>query len=541
MPDEPETPPPAPAAFSDDDKKKKKKKGKVRNVWISFTGRIIAQVLGAAAAVVLGILVIHHSQTKDERPPDSGAQKKPAAARISSPRRPGEVSLAVLPLQSFSTDPKEEYFADGMTEALITALAQIDGLRVISRTSSMFYKGQRQSLPEIAQALSVDLIVEGSIIRDGPRVRVTAQLIDAKSDEHLWANQYDRAMRDILTIQAEVATAIAREVEGAMPVAAPRRRSVDPVVYDLYLRGRHAWNQRTPDGFEVAIRHFQEAVAKDPEFAHAHAGLADAYHLLRTSVYATQAPGDLMARAKAAAERAVALDDSLAEAHTSLAFARHRYDWDWPGAEREFRRALELNPGYVTGRQWYAIFLAEQGRDREALAEAERAVSLDPLSAIMHMTLGFVHHHARRFDRASAAHRRALELDPRLMAARVFLATSLLQQGNAREAILVLEQAGAVQHPQMLATLSGAYSRAQEQERAAALRRQLFSQKPLSAAAQVRLHSVAGDKEALLSALNQALGEHSDIVTSLKVDPIFDIVRSDRRFTELLDRLRLNN
>ncbi len=546
QPDAPALPPEASPAEQDGKKKKKPKgKEKVRSVWISFTGRIFAQILGAAATIILGLLIARQYQVnarKDSATPTADAQR---ISRASRPRRPGETALVVLPLENLSGDPQQEYFADGMSDALITDLSRIDGLRVISKTSSMYYKGQRKPLPEIAQELGVDLVVEGSVMKSGERVRITVQLIDAKTDEHLWANKYDRSLRDVLSIQAEVATAIAQEVKVVVtPKEARRRtesRAVDPAVYDLYLLGRHSWSLRTVDGFQDAIRLFKEALAKDPDFALAHAGLADTYSFLGTAGYSTPAVPGGMLQAKAAAKRALALDDSLAEGHTSLGRVLYYYDWDWPGAESSYRRALALNPGYATAHQWYATLLSEQRRDQEATVKAQRAVALDPLSPTMHMTLASVHYNGRRFDLAVASGRRALELDPNVLAPRLILAGCFMAQGNDRAAIEVCQKAPSPPHPLILATLSAAYHRAGEKERAGALRRQLLSRPGVSTAALVRLHAGWAEPDLLFTALGRAVAERSEIIPRLGVSPLFDAVRSDSRFPALLKRLQLHN
>ena len=254
------------------EKKKKKKKDKVRSAWISFAGRIVAQIVGAAATIVLGIYLV----TSHRGEPDRASSRVPRVART-----PGaEPSLAVLPFDNYSGDASQDYFVNGMTEALIADLARVRGLRVISRTSSMHYQGQKKSLPEIAGELGVDLLVEGSVARSGNRVRITAQLIDGASDEHIWARSYEDKVEDVLALQSRIATAIAGEVRGAVSSsAAGTRRAVDPEVYDLYLRGRNAWNTRSPEGFEQARTYFQQAIDKDPSFALAHAGLADTYQV----------------------------------------------------------------------------------------------------------------------------------------------------------------------------------------------------------------------------------------------------------------------
>ena len=323
------TPPDDPA------KKKKKKAAKVRSAWISFIGRILAQVIGAAASVVFGLFILQRYQSSSHESKNASAAPAAHPAAVRERRSPGETAVAVLPLANFSGDAKQEYFVDGLTEALTASLAQVKNMRVISRTSSMAYKSGQKPLPEIARELNVDMLVEGSVTRDGDRVRVTAQLIDGVTDEHLWARSFDRRMKDVLTLQDEIARAIAAEV-GA--VAQPTTQSlVDPAVYDLYLRGRFAWNTRTAAGFDEAEKFFNQAIAKDPNFALAYAGLADVYQLTM------QVPGEASSaqKARTAAERAIAIDEKVAEAHTSLAGLLHRSDADVKGAEREFTRGSD--------------------------------------------------------------------------------------------------------------------------------------------------------------------------------------------------------
>jgi TolB-like protein/Tfp pilus assembly protein PilF len=529
------------------EQKEKKKKDKVRSAWISFVGRIVAQVLGAIATVVLGLFVLQRygaqggseNAARTEAP---SASERRIAAR---PLRPvGEISLAVLPLQNLSGDPRQEYFADGVTEALIADLARIEGLHVISRTSSMYYKGQKKALPEIAQELGVKWIVEGSVVKSGARVRVTAQLIDADLDRNVWVQNYDRALGDVLSLQSDVAAAIAKEVQAALTPRVQerfaRQPSVDPAVYDLYLKGRDAWAQRTPQGFDQAVRYFDQAVEKDSTFALAHAGLADTYSLYGAYVDVQAPPAVLreaQIKARASADRALALDDGLARAHTSLAWIE-RSEWNWAAAEREFRRALELNPHYITAHQWYAIFLGEQGRDAEAVRHAEEAVSIDPLSGLMHQTLGLVHYYGRRYDRAEAAERRALELTPNAPLARGFLARTLLAQNRPREAIAVCEKSASAGNIEILTTLGVAYLHAGDKARAEAIRRQLTDRESLPTGALAKWYAAAGDPSAAFQMLDRSLAERVD-VPSFKVDPFWDPLRKDPRFTALLRRMDL--
>jgi len=526
--------------------KEKKRKDKVRSAWISFTGRIVAQVLGASASIILGVIVLQKYQSSSTKGGErTGTTTKAGAPAVrASATRAGEVALVVLPLQNISADAKQDYFADGMTEALITDLARIEGLDVISRTSSMHYKGQNKPLPEIAWELGVNWIIEGSVQKAGDRVRVTAQLIDASTDKHVWAKSYDRTVRDVLALQAELSAAIAGEVKVALKPQrqerAAQRRAVDPEVYDIYLQGRQAESQWTTAGFQQAVRYFEKAIQKDPDFALAHAAISDAYSLLGTSGYATPEVPDAMARAKKAAERALALDDSLAEVHTALGRVHHYYDWDWAAAERSFRRAIELNPGYATAHRWYATFLSEQGRDPEALLEANRAVALDPLSANKYITLASVHLNARRYDLAMSAARRAQELDEKALAPTLIMSSVFLAQGKARAAIELCERSKAARHPLVLGMLSSAYTRAGEVQRGSAIRQQLLATPKVPASALVRLHAGSGDHDALFRTLDRAVAERSDIIPRLRVSPLFDSVRSDPRFADLLKRVRLS-
>ena len=296
--------------------------------------------------------------------------------------QPAVNSLAVLPLKNLSGDSSQEYFADGMTEAVIGRLSMIRGLRVISRTSVMHFKDTRMSVPEIAKLLHVDAIVEGSVIREGSRVRVTVQLIRGATDEHIWADEYQREYRSILALEEEVARTVAQQIKIRLTpqeqVGLAAARAVDPQVHESYLKGRYYLNERTEDAMNKSIAYFQQAIARDPSYALAYCGLADAYALLG---FRGGFPSkDALSRAKAAALKAIELDDTLAEPHASLAFIAETHEWDWATAEREYKRALELNPGDARAHHWYAGYLMYVGRFEEGIAEAKRARDLDPLS-----------------------------------------------------------------------------------------------------------------------------------------------------------------
>jgi TolB-like protein/Tfp pilus assembly protein PilF len=540
MSDEPESP-------TAELRKARKKKAKVRSVWISFGGRVVAQIVGAMASVTLGIFVVGKYKFAEKASVKDTATVEQAAhlSRHKKDRPSGELALAVLPLQNYSADAKNAYFADGVTEALITDLAQIKGLRVTSRTSSMAYKDSTKPLPEISRELGVDLVLEGSIVRDEKRVRVTAQLIDADTDEHLWARSYDRAVRDVLSLQAEVATAIAKEVNVTvaprLELRFARRKPMDPAVFDTYLEGVEAWRTRTPQGLQVAVQKFSDVIGREPDFAPAHASLADTYGLLGLQPYRDVAPPDAVARARVSAERAVALDDGLAEAHGTLAWLRHFYDWDWPGAEKEYRRALELNPGYATGHMRYAVYLADVGRAKESAIEAARAVELDPLSATVYRATGMAHYLSRRFDQAAAAERRSLEIDPGNPSSALILCWTFLAAHEPRKALAVFEglQAPPSEQERIQSMIAIALNRAGDRGPAAAAKAALLSVPGVSADALLRLHAGTGDTTAAFAALDKAITDRLDIVTGLKVDPLFDSLRADPRFHSLQARVGL--
>src|SRR2546429_412815 len=331
-------------------------------------------------------------------------------ARFASPRHavsPGDkIMLAVLPFENLTGDPRQEYLSDGLTEEMITQLGRMhpERLGVIARTSAMQYKNTQKGMDQIGRELGVAYVLEGSLRRAGDHVRVSAQLIQVRDQTHLWAESYERDLRDILALQNDVAQAIARQIEIKLTpqqqARMARARSIDPRVYEFYSKGRYFWNKRSEEGYRRAIQYFQQAIARDSEYAPAYAGLADAYALLGSMPNVELPRSEAMPRARAAALKALELDDSLAEAHTSLAFVRMHFDWDWPGAEREFVRALQLNPGYATAHHWYAFWLIAQGRAEDALQEIRAAQRLDPLSLIINTGGGEILDYGRRPDEA---------------------------------------------------------------------------------------------------------------------------------------------
>jgi adenylate cyclase len=451
-------------------------------------------------------------------------------------------SIAVLPLDNFSGDPRQEYFADGMTDELITDLARISALRVISRTSVMQFKGEhRKPVPEIAKELNVDAVVEGSVLKVGDRVRITAQLIDAPNDRHLWAESFERKSRDVLALQDELASAIAREInvqltpdERARLAKAP---SVNPAAHEAYLRGRYFLNSPTAENVEKALDEFSHAIKADPNFAPAYTGVADCYVWGADWYF----PGtEVMPKAKAAAEKALQLDDTLAEPHTSLALVKLEYDFDWPGAESEFRRAIELNHGYAFAHDQYGVGLAFHGRLDDSLAEAEHAAQLDPLSPSIEWDMALPLAWQGKYEVAKEHCRKALELDPNFYLAQWALGWVDIQADRLGEAVPELEKAKAMGAPPfVVAYLGYAYAASGERTKAEAVIGELErmpAHRYVSLFCTTIVHLGLGDRSRALEGLEKAYAARSQMLLFLKEDRIFDPLRSDPRFIALLKK-----
>jgi TolB-like protein len=364
-------------------------------------------------------------------------------------------SLAVLPLEDLAHDPQQDYFAEGLTEALITTLAKIGELRVVSRTSAMLYKGVHKPLREIAKELGVDAVVEGTVLREGNRVRITAQLIDTFTETHLWADSYERDLRNMLGLQSELTQAIARNIRVKLT---PQERAlfeqecpVDAEAYEAYLKGRYYWNRRSGEGLGKSVQYFQQAIARDSTYAAAYSGLADG--LTISATWSLLPPEEGCGKAKKIALQALEIDSSLAEAHSSFAWATMWYDYDFLTAEREFERSIELNPRYATAREWFGMLLGLIGRYEEGYTELKRAIRLDPCSSVMHWALAFVYWCGRRNDAALEQIQRALELDPHFTPAYWQLGVVNLNQGAYLHAVPALQKADDVSPgiPQMTA------------------------------------------------------------------------------------------
>ncbi len=457
-------------------------------------------------------------------------------------------SIAVLPLGNLSRDPEQEFFADGMTEELITDLSKIGALKVISRTSVMHYKGTQKTVPEIARELHVDAVIEGSVRRSGQRVRITAQLVHAATDTHLWAESYERDLRDVLALQDEVARAIASEIRVKLTPQEQARlmsaRPVNPEAHELYLKGRYYWNKRTPETLKKSFEYFQQAIEKDPSYALAYAGLADAYLMLGAGEYAVLPPKEAFPKGESAAMKALELDSTLAEAHSTLGYSKDVFDWDWQGAEREFKQAIEFNPNYANAHHWYAGHLTQMGRHAEAIAEARKAESLDPLSLIISADVAMeALAPAGMYDQAMQQCRKTLEMDPNFAVAHACLSRSYEHKGMHKEAIAEIQNAVNLSGGSLVwvAALGRAYALAGRRDEAIKILNELKARSKrefVPPAGFVGIYAALGDKDQAFAWLEKAYQERSDIIPALKL-PVFDPLRSDPRFQDLLRRVRL--
>jgi len=455
-------------------------------------------------------------------------------------------SIAVLPLDNLSGDPEQEYFSDGMTDALIGELTKIKALqRVISRTSVMRYKETDKSLPEIARELNVDAVVEGSVLLVGEKVRITAKLIEARKDRHIWADSYERDLRDILVLQRDLARDIAKEIkivvtpeeQARLAVAGP----VIPEAYRLYLKGRYYWNKRTREDLEKALEYFERAIEKDPNYALAHTGLADTYALLPG--YTPVPPLEIYSKAKEAAQKALEIDDTLAEAHTSLANIK-KYYGDWKGLEKGYKKAIELSPSYASAHHWYAYDLMLMGRFEESIAEINLAQELDPYSLIINANVGFILYNARRYDQAIELYRDRLEMDPSFWILHLYLGRSYVQKGKYEEAIAEFQEA--INLSGVLLENKGAlgYGYAVSGRREEAMKvvselEQLSKREYVSPFHIALIYVGLDQKDQAFEWLYKAIENPDIFLIQLKVDPQLDSLRSDPRFKELLRKMNL--
>jgi TolB-like protein/DNA-binding winged helix-turn-helix (wHTH) protein/Flp pilus assembly protein TadD len=471
-----------------------------------------------------------------------------ATWKVHSWNRPSPAirSLAVLPFESLSSDASQDYFADGMTDELISDLGQISALRVISRTSVMVYKRARKPLPQIARELNVEAVVEGTVLRSGDHVRITAQLIDASADKHLWSRSYEGELRDTLALQSEVARAIADQIQINLnpqeQAALKSVRAVNPEAYESYLKGRYFWNKRTAEGLKVALSYFNQAIEDDPKYAQAYSGLSDSYSLLGDWQYAVMTPKEAMPRAKAAAMKALELDSALGEAHNSLAFCLDAFDWDLDAAGKEFQRAIKLNPGYATAHHWYAWHLSLLGKYDEAIVEMKKAENLDPLSLIINADLAELLNIAHSYDESILQSRKTIEMDPNFALAHNQLGQAYLQKHMPEEAVPELQKAVELSggSPTCIANLARAYvasgRRSEAVELLGGLKKR--SSPAYSDASEIAtIYASLGDMNQAMNWLEKAYNERFN--PGVLIRPGFDPLRSDPRFEDLLRRVGL--
>jgi TolB-like protein/DNA-binding winged helix-turn-helix (wHTH) protein len=457
----------------------------------------------------------------------------------------GRRMLAVLPFQNLSGSPDQDYFSDGMTEELIARLgsSRPERLGVIARTSAMAYKGSGKRVDEIGRELGVDYLVEGSVRREGNRVRITAQLIQVKDQTHLWAEDYDREASHILQLQAEVAQAITQEIsrdllpqtgQGAVPA------TVNPQAYEAYLRGRYFWNKGTDEGYHAALTDFENAIALEPNYALAYAGLADTRNMLGYWMMAP--PKEVFPLAKAQALKALEINSSLPEAHAALAYAEFEYDWDWQGAGNEFRRALELNPNSAPTHEWYAIYLGDQGRMAEAEHELGIARQLDPLSLHVNLIVASLFYIERQRDKAIDQLRKTLQMDPNFQPAYPLLAAAYRDEGLLPQAVEEWQRGQALMgySAPALAQLADAFHTGgihaywrKDVELLEEQARHTYVSPVLIAMDYSCLH----EKDRALEWLEKAYQERSGWLLELNIDPVWDPLRSDPRFQNLIRRV----
>ena len=454
------------------------------------------------------------------------------ARKVQKPSRLQIASLAVLPMENLSGDSEQTYFAEGMTDALITNLARMANVRVTSRTSVMRYKGTKKSIQEIGRELNVDAVVEGTVTRSGDRVRITAQLIQVATDMHLWAEGFERPTGEVLNLQNEVATDIARRVD-ILVRPLDQARTVNPEAYGSYLKGRYFFYQYTSEGWRKAIEYFKQAIESDAQFAPAYSGLADAY--IVAGAYSAIPSRDALVNGKAAASKALQLDDTLASAHYALATAYTWYDWDWTNAEKEFRRALELDPNDSLGRNWYGGYLSLQGKHKEAVNEHELARELDPFSLIVNANLARSLYWARRYDESIAQARKTLRLDPSFGVALFWLEGALRHKNMFKQAVVLREsvttpeRAKLIEHNFQTAGFDSLMHQSAE----------AFKDDGALVEA-ARCFAQIGQKSQAITLLEQCYAQRCSSMVTLNAEPDFDVLRPDTRFQNLVAKIGLS-
>ncbi len=471
----------------------------------------------------------------------AGASAQNASEKTSKP------SIAVLPFRDMSSQRDQEYFCEGIAEELINALVKLDGLRVAARTSAFQFKDRESDIRKIGSQLGVGTVLEGSVRKAGDRLRITAQLINIDDGFHLWSERYDRKLEDIFTIQDEISLAIVDKLRvkllGQEKAALVKRHTVDQEAHNLYLKGLYFWNRRLEGGMIKAMEFFQQAIEKDPDYVLAHVGIADVYNI--AGFFGFLSPAEAFPKAKAEAETALAIDNTMGEAHASLAWATACYDWNWFSAEKLFVRAIELNPQYATAHEWYAIYLWAMGRFDEAIAEAETARELDPLSLIINTVVGIAYYFARRYDESIANHRKALEMDPNFLLANTYITMPYVDAGKYDDAVDIIRKAEplAAEHAYSLGYFGGAYGRAGLKDdalRILARLDELARRRYVSTFSRAVVLVGLGEIDEALDDMEKSIEDRFPINIFSKTFPFFDCLRSNMRFQALMKKIGLD-
>jgi TolB-like protein/DNA-binding winged helix-turn-helix (wHTH) protein/tetratricopeptide (TPR) repeat protein len=497
--------------------------------------RIAISVVAVLAAAAVAALAIHYSGRVN-----SGTTGRPGAKQ--------STSLVVLPLENLSGDKDQDYFADGMTDELIANLAKIRSLRVISRSTAMAYKATRKPLSEIARELQVDAVVEGTVLREGSRVRITAELVQVSTDHHLWAETYESQMGDVLALQNRVSSAIVNEIRINLTPEDRARLAKNPAIapeaYENYLKGRFYWNKRSDENLMKAIGYFERATHQDPDYALAYAGLSDCYAIIGATIFGTMPVAEAAPKAREAARRALDIDPALAEAETSLATLKFNYDWNWAGAEEGFQRAIQLNPSYATAYQRYSLYLMAMGRFQDGFGQINKARELDPLSISINFSLGWRLYMARQYDRAIEQLHNTLEMDPSYELPHLVVGQAYEQKGAFALAIPELRKAVDLSHgtPLMVSALAHAYAREGNKEEAEKLLADLVRQSKKQYVSPYYFAVVyvgLGENEKAMEWLEKAFADRSNGLVFMRVEPELDSLRSDPRFLALQQKLKL--
>jgi len=467
-----------------------------------------------------------------------GTVKRKASAQESKP------SIAVLPFRDMSSQRDQDYFCEGIAEELINALVRLKGLHVAARTSAFQFKNRDVDIQKIGEQLKVKTVLEGSIRKAGNRLRITAQLINVEDGYHIWSEKYDRDLEDIFAIQDEISLAIVDKLKvkllGEERSGLVKRHTVDQEAHNLYLKGLYFWNRRLEGGMKLAMEHFHQAIEKDPDYALAHVGVADTYNV--TGIFGYAPPNETFPRAKAAVHRALEIDDSLGEAHASQGFTAMCFDWDWPAAEREFKRAIELNPAYATAHEWYALYLVAIGRFDEGLMKALRARELDPLSLMINAIVGIAYAYAHRHDESIEALKKVLEMDPNFIFAHTYLVLPLVLTGRRDEAIEFMRRVEplAVEHAYTLGHFGAAYAVAGRSDDALRILDQLDElarRRYVSPVYSAYVYAGLGETDKMLDCLEEAFQERCPMLIFVKHHEVYNRFQSNQRYQSLLKKI----